>query len=314
MIDYVAPISKQTLKLSEQKYCTVAGECFPVINGIPRFVELDNYANAFGLQWKSFAKIQLDSHNGSSISKDRLERCLGFPINELKGKNVLEVGCGAGRFTEHLISGGGHVHSVDLSVAVEVNSDNMGNAADYRVAQANVYRLPFPEKAFDIVICLGVIQHTPSPEKTIECLWNMVKPGGLLVIDHYTFDWMYYTKPVMLYRFFLRRMKPARSKAIVEKLVKFFFPLHWKFRNNKVATVLLNRISPCYVYIRTFPNMDYDFHFHLTRLDTYDGLTDYYKHLRSKQQIENILKSLNPLTVDVWHGGNGVEARAIKSK
>ncbi|MCC7515536.1 MAG: hypothetical protein IT212_12675, partial [Bacteroidia bacterium] len=47
-------------------------------------------------------------------------------------------------------------------------------------------------------------------------------------------------------------------------------------------------------------------------LDTYDGLTDYYKHLRSKQQIENILNSLNPLKVDVWHGGNGVEARAIK--
>ena len=58
--------------------------------------------------------------------------------------------------------------------------------------------------------------------------------------------------------------------------------------------------------------MDYDFHFHLTRLDTYDGLTDYYKHLRSKQQIENILNSFNPLKVDVWHGGNGVEARAIK--
>ncbi|HNF32946.1 MAG TPA: methyltransferase domain-containing protein [Bacteroidia bacterium] len=312
MIDYVAPVSKQPLKLTEQKYCTVAGESFPVINEIPRFVELDNYANAFGLQWKSFAKIQLDSYNGSTISKDRLIRCLGMPLSEVKGKAILEVGSGAGRFTEHLVKAEAMVHSVDLSVAVEVNKENIGRCPNYQIAQADVYRLPYPENTFDIVLCLGVIQHTPSPEKTMQALWKMVKPGGLLVIDHYTFDWMYFIKPIMFYRFFLKRMNPKKAKNAVEKLVAFFFPLHWKYRTNKLMTLLLNRISPCYVYINTFGNMGYDFHFHLTRLDTYDGLTDYYKHLRSKQQIENILNSLNPLKVDVWHGGNGVEARAIK--
>lgn len=312
MIDFVAPDTKNALHVSGAQLISKKGETYPVIKGIPRFVPLDNYANAFGLQWKSFAKIQLDSFNGSTISKDRLVRCLGVPLSQLKGKSVLEVGCGAGRFTEHLVNAGAMVHSVDLSEAVEVNSSNIGQVSNHVVAQADVYHLPFPDNSFDYVVCLGVIQHTPSPEKTIQCLWQMVKPGGHLVIDHYTFDWMYLFKPILVYRYFLRRMNPVKSKEIVEKLVGFFFPLHWRFRNNRILTALLNRVSPCYVYIRTFPEMDYQFHFHLTRLDTYDGLTDYYKHLRNKSQIEQILFSLKPEKFEVWKGGNGIEARAKK--
>jgi 2-polyprenyl-3-methyl-5-hydroxy-6-metoxy-1,4-benzoquinol methylase len=312
MIDFVAPLTGNALHKEGEALISDKGESFPVIENIPRFTGLDNYANAFGLQWKSFAKIQLDSYNGSTISRDRLERCLGTPLEQLKDKNILEVGCGAGRFTEHLVKSGAHVHAVDLSMAVEVNAANIGNVSNYRVAQADVYKLPFPAESFDTVFCIGVIQHTPSPEKTIDHLWKMVKPGGWLIIDHYTFDWMYLLKPILFYRFFLKRMKPEKSKAIVERIVKFYFPLHWKYRNSRIATALLNRISPCYVYIKNFPAMDYDFHFNLTRLDTYDGLTDYYKHLRSKSEIEKILSAYKPHNLKVWKGGNGVEARCRK--
>ena len=58
--------------------------------------------------------------------------------------------------------------------------------------------------------------------------------------------------------------------------------------------------------------MDHDFHYELTRLDTYDGLTDYYKHLRSRKQIENKLKALDAKNIKVWKGGNGVEAMCNK--
>jgi len=312
LIPFVSPVTGAPLYAEGSRLLSGKGEEFPVTNGIPRFVNPDNYANAFGLQWKSFAKIQLDSYNKSHISKDRLERCLGSSVQALENKTVLEVGCGAGRFTEHLVAAGAQVHSVDLSAAVEVNRANIGSVPNHVVAQANVYHLPFPLKSFDCVVCLGVIQHTPDPEETIRALWGMVKPGGMLVIDHYTFDWMYYLKPILLYRFFLRRMKPEKSKKMVEKIVRFFFPLHWKYRNSGVMTILLNRISPCYVYIKTFPEMDYEFHFELSRLDTYDGLTDYYKHLRSAKQIKNTLQSLGAKEIYVAPGGNGIEARCRK--
>src|SRR2546422_729870 len=79
------------------------------------------------------------------------------------------------------------VSAVDLSAAaVETNRRNIGDRANYTIAQADIRALPFPAGAFDVVVCLGVLQHTPSPERSLAALWRMVAPGGLLVLDHYT--------------------------------------------------------------------------------------------------------------------------------
>jgi 2-polyprenyl-3-methyl-5-hydroxy-6-metoxy-1,4-benzoquinol methylase len=208
MIDFISPKSRQKLSRRNNELVSPSGESFPIVNEIPRFVQRSNYAQAFGLQWKAYAKTQLDSYSGTNLSGERVDRCLGSSKDSLRGKDVLEVGCGAGRFTELLVKGGGHVHSLDLSEAVEVNKENIGEVPNYLVAQASVYDMPFPDEAFDVVFCLGVVQHTPSSEKTIAALWQKVKPGGLLVIDHYKWRLGYYSTLTPIYRFFLKRMKP----------------------------------------------------------------------------------------------------------
>jgi hypothetical protein len=48
-----------------------------VLNGIPRFVPVKNYASSFGLQWNTFRATQLDSYTGLAISHDRLARIAG---------------------------------------------------------------------------------------------------------------------------------------------------------------------------------------------------------------------------------------------
>jgi 2-polyprenyl-3-methyl-5-hydroxy-6-metoxy-1,4-benzoquinol methylase len=312
MIKFTSPESGELLELKQDKLTGRSGHEYPVINGIPRFVSKENYASAFGLQWNTFRKTQLDSINRMDISRSRLERCLGQAIEELKGKSLLEVGCGAGRFTEILVPSGAEVHSVDLSNAVEANKENIGNASNFAIAQASVYALPFPDQAFDIVICLGVIQHTPSPEKTIESLWKKVKPGGFLVIDHYRWRLSYYSNLKPLYRQYLKRLKPEKSLKLVTKLTDFFFPLHWKWRNKKMLWWLLHRISPLIEYIHEYPEMSYQEHYELSKLDSYDSLTDYYKHLRTPGQIEKQMKQLGARNIWINVGGNGVEARGVK--
>jgi 2-polyprenyl-3-methyl-5-hydroxy-6-metoxy-1,4-benzoquinol methylase len=312
MVGFVSPVTGQLLREQNSQLVSDSGEKYPVVNGIPRFVPQDNYASAFGLQWKNFAKTQLDSVNGTHISQERLERCLGFPIEQLKDKSLLEVGSGAGRFTELFVKGGAHVHTVDLSVAVEVNKENMGNVSNYAVAQASVYELPFPKQSFDIVLCLGVIQHTPSSEKTIEALWQMVKPGGLLVIDHYIWRINYYFNPATYYRLVLKELKPETSKKIVDALVNFFFPFHWAFRNTPPLEWLLKRVSPLITFMRLYPQLSRQEHFEWARLDTNDSLTDYYKHLRTPREIRTELEKLGAKNIWINEGGNGVEARATK--
>jgi 2-polyprenyl-3-methyl-5-hydroxy-6-metoxy-1,4-benzoquinol methylase len=93
------------------------------VNSIPRFAEA-GYVQSFGLQWNEYRNTQLDSFNGTSISKNRLERLLGGPLNILKGKEILEAGCGAGLFTEVMLAAGANVFAVDLSQAVEANYAN----------------------------------------------------------------------------------------------------------------------------------------------------------------------------------------------
>jgi SAM-dependent methyltransferase len=290
------------------------GEQFPVVDGIPRFVASDGYAAAFGLEWKTHPLTQLDSVTGARISQERLERCLGRPVSELKGLSVLEAGCGAGRFTELLVKSGALVHALDRSVAVEANKGNIGQQPNYSVAQADLLHPPFPPASFDLVLCLGVLQHTPSPEASIRGLWQMVKPGGWLVIDHYTWSFSLVTKLAPLYRLFLKDMPPAKSKRITDRLVSIFFPLHWRVRNLRPAQMLLSRVSPCLVYLQAFPQLGREQHYEWCRLDTYDSLTDYYKHLRTTNQIRATLASLHAQDIWVSPGGNGVEARCRKSE
>ena len=312
LFPYSSPVSQKELNLAGECLVNSDGESFPVVNGIPRFVPQENYASAFGLQWQTYAKTQLDSFSKTSITQDRLERCLGMPISGLKDKSVLEVGAGAGRFTELLVKGGGLIHSIDLSVAVDVNKENIGNVSNYKIAQASVYDIPYANNLFDYVVCLGVIQHTPDSEKTIKCLAEKVKPGGMLVIDHYIWRVGYYSTLTPIFRAILKEMNPEKSQRIVNNLVDFFFPIHWKLKDKGIINWLVHRVSPLIVYIRDFPEQDRQFHYEWSKLDTYDQLTDYYKHLRSMNDIRKTLEGLNGKNIWMNKGGNGVEARCTK--
>jgi 2-polyprenyl-3-methyl-5-hydroxy-6-metoxy-1,4-benzoquinol methylase len=293
---------------------TCAGGCtIPIVNNIPRFVSSENYANAFGRQWNKFRKTQLDSHTGTTISRDRLERCLGGSLDVIKGKSVLEVGCGAGRFTEVMLKAGARVFACDLSTAVEANYENCRElSSDYFVCQADALKLPGAAGSFDFVVCLGVIQHTPSPEQTIAALARYVRPGGTLAIDHYPPDYPL-TRSRALTRKLLLKLPPRLAHQLALTLARALVPVHRLTWNNRRGVWRVRRWLA-----KHSPLVDYYGVFSITPellaewaiLDTHDTLTDYYKHLRSEAQIEQSLRACGFSRVQVWRGGNGVEARA----
>src|SRR3989454_2315832 len=165
---------------------------------------------------------------------------------------------------------------------------------------------------FDLVLCLGVLQHTPSPEDSILALWTMVKPGGQLVIDHYTWTLSRVTKLAPLYRVILKRLPPATAKRITDRLVDLFFPLHWALRHAHWAQMLLSRVSPCLAYCHFAPELTRAQHDDWCRLDTFDQLTDHYQHLRTTGQVRRALAARGADSVEVWRHGSVVEARCRK--
>jgi SAM-dependent methyltransferase len=308
MIPFISPLSGRPLQRIGDVLDDGFGDQFSVVDDIPRFVSSDNYARHFGLEWTIHARAQLDTI--VNASHERLERCLGVPLAQMCGKTVLEVGCGAGRFTELLVSAGALVHAIDLSAAVDVNRKNIGPQPNYVVAQADLRRSPFPPRSFDFVIALGVLQHTPSPENSVRALWTLVRPSGTLVMDHYTWTLSLATKLAPLYRLLIKRLPPDAARQRTDRLVELFFPLHWAVRRFYPAQMLLSRVSPCLFYFRAFPHLSKDQHRELCRLDTFDSLTDQYKHIRTRGEIRRLLANLPESEhVVTYRAGNGIEAR-----
>jgi 2-polyprenyl-3-methyl-5-hydroxy-6-metoxy-1,4-benzoquinol methylase len=307
--------SRKYKKKFEEKTNTLVCEDItaPVVDSIPRFVETGSYASLFGEQWKKYKKTQLDSYTGIPISQTRLFRCLGPLKDNLKGKLVLEAGCGAGRFTEVLLQQGATLVSADLSSAVEANKENFPLTDTHRIIQADINDMPFADGSFDIVLCIGVIQHTPIPEETIANLYKLVKPGGHLVIDHYTHDMgQFFVRTTSWYRRRLRKKPFEETLAATTKLVKRYLPWHKRFANNRVMRILLNRISPIDTYYQAYPELNDQLQYEWSLLDTHDSLTDWYKHLRTTKQISSVLKNLGAIEIWCEYGGNGVEARCQK--
>jgi 2-polyprenyl-3-methyl-5-hydroxy-6-metoxy-1,4-benzoquinol methylase len=310
--EFVCPEDADPLGYEDGALVCSANHRWAIKDGIPRFVPPQSYADAFGLQWKTFRRTQLDSFTKTTLSRDRAMRCLGSEVWQLlhdsKQCSVLEVGCGAGRFTEILLSTHACVTSVDLSSAVEANQENFPQDSRHRILQADVRRLPFAPGQFDVVFCLGVVQHTPDPEETIRKLYEHVKPGGWLVIDHYTPTLSEFTKSALLVRLFFRRVPPATSLRWTRTLVETLLPAHRVVRNRPIARTLLTRVSPILTYYHALPLCE-DLQRDWSLLDTYDSLTDRYKHFRTKSQLARYLRSLGADVDFCAYGGNGVEAR-----
>ena len=142
----------------------------------------DKYTDNFSNQWKDFNYVQVDSFNKTKISEDYLRDLLFNDLNQLKNKNILEIGCGAGRFTEHIVKYSSLCVSIDLSKSIYYNVSK--DSKNLILIKSDFLKLKVKKK-FDIVICRGVLQHTPDPDKSILKLFDFIDEEGLIFFDYY---------------------------------------------------------------------------------------------------------------------------------
>jgi len=126
------------------------------------------------------------------------------------------------------------------------------------------------------------------------------------------------THPAPIYRFFLKRFSrkyPKACLATIRSMVHILFPIHWAlWKIHPRLNWLLNRVSPMINYFSVLPDLDRQGHKEWSILDTHDSLADWYKHRRTKEQIERYLKKLNLVEVEASYNGNGVEARSQRPR
>ncbi len=117
-----------------------------------------------------------------------------------RGRDVLDVGCGAGTDLVRFARGGATVTGVDIAAsAIDLAKQNVaqqGIAADLRVADGE--RLPFPDGTFDVVFAHGVVQYTHDPRALVRECHRVLRPGGEAIFQVYNrISWLHALSKLM---------------------------------------------------------------------------------------------------------------------
>jgi 2-polyprenyl-3-methyl-5-hydroxy-6-metoxy-1,4-benzoquinol methylase/uncharacterized protein YbaR (Trm112 family) len=268
--------------------CRKCERIYPITNGIPRFVEPENYATSFGYQWNRFRLEQIDSNNGTTLSTERFFTETGWTKEWLKDKWVLDAGCGAGRFLDVAATSGSEVVGLDISSAIDAAKANLSGHQNVHFVQASIFEPPFRTGAFDGCYCIGVVQHTPDPQKAMRSLPRVLRKGGLIAITAYE------RKPwTKLYsKYLIRPLTKRLSKETLLASIKGSMPVLFPITNVLFRLPVAGRL-----FMFTIPVANYTNERALTKqqrydwaiLDTFDMLSPQYDQPQTQQEVEEAL-------------------------
>ncbi len=195
------------------------------------------------------------------------ERVLGALdlAGELKGKRVLDVGCGRGILACDAAKRGAHVVGIDISeAAVELAHELLsemdpGDAARVEIRLHDAKSLPFPPDTFDVVFMIDIWEHLHHHEieKVLREVKRVLRSGGRLIVHTGPNTWFYsYGYPItkFLARVILRRKLPEtlrkESDAVMHVNEQSPLSLFMALRDEGYRAKILPRsylvgINPC---------------------------------------------------------------------
>ena len=121
-------------------------------------------------------------HEINPLRLDWIDRLSGG----FHGKRVVDIGCGGGILTEAMAARGARVTGIDLSDkalgVARLHQLESGADVDYRLIAPEALASEAPG-TFDVVTCMEMLEHVPSPAAVIAAGAVLVKPGGVLALS-----------------------------------------------------------------------------------------------------------------------------------
>jgi SAM-dependent methyltransferase len=224
----------------------------------------------------------------------------------------LEAGSGSGRFTEHAASTGAMVISFDSSNAAEANYRNNGHLENILIVQASIYEMPFRSNYFDKILCIGVIQHTPDPQKAFLCLCEKIKPKGNIVIDVYKklpwwmriFETKYWVRPIT------KKIPSLGLYRFCERWVNLWWGMSG-FAVKLTGRRFLSWFLLIADYRGVYPLSD-EMQKEWSVLDSFDMLSPEYDFPQTLESVRSWFEKAKLIKVEVNYGYNGIEGRGTK--
>lgn len=268
--------------------CVQCGVSYPITAGIPRFISPDNYGSSFGYQWNRFRSQQIDSINGTEVSKKRFYSETGWTPESMRGKWILDAGCGAGRFLDVASNTDWEIVGVDISSATDAARATLIDRKNVHLVQATIYELPFRSESFDGCYSIGVIQHTPDPRRALAALPRVLKRGGRIAVT------MYERKPWTLFypKYMLRPISRRLDKRKLLHMIESSMPLLFPLTNVLFRLPLLGRVFAFAIPVANYVDeaaLSQKQRYEWAILDTFDMLSPEYDQPQTEREVVEVL-------------------------
>ena len=272
---------------------SLSGQRYPIVDGIPRFVDVEQYAASFGYEWNRWPRVQFESENvGTRMTGHTTrmwEAITALTEKQLDGKTIVEFGCGPGRFLDVVRRRGGRAVGIDLSLAVEAAGDNFAYDPNVLIVQGDILIPPFREQVFDGGFTIGVLHHTPNPLAGLKAMTPTIRSGGWVACSVYPKTGFYNYPSVARFRWLHNRLKSVlgyRPALLYSYLSSYVIaPLIAKGRQVRCLDRVLR-----YLERNWLVSLDYLPDVRWRLLDTFDAITPPIASTHNGEEVKGWMK------------------------
>ena len=172
---------------------------------------------------------------------DRFMRKNGAAYDEMyaliqpivRHKTVLELASGTGLIAKHIVNAAAHIEATDASAEMILEAKRDNQSAKLHFSVQDMFRLPYADESFDVVIVSNALHIVPQPEKSLAEIRRVLKDGGVLIAPTFTHAENSFSGKVRA--FFMKLAGfPLHSKWTSEEYLRFLWQNGWAVRKSAV--------------------------------------------------------------------------------
>lgn len=104
----------------------------------------------------------------------------------VKAKTVLEVATGTGLIAKSIMDAAAHIEATDASAKMILEAKRGNQSAKLHFSVQDMFRLPYAQKSFEVVIASNALHIVPHPEKALQEIRRVLKDDGVLIAPTFT--------------------------------------------------------------------------------------------------------------------------------
>ncbi len=122
------------------------------------------------------------------MRKDRAayEKMYGLIRPVVKGKTVLELATGTGLIAKNIVNAAAHIEASDTSAEMIREAKRRNHSAKLHFSVQDMFRLPYADKSFEVVIVSNALHIVPQPEKALAEIHRVLRDDGVLIAPTFT--------------------------------------------------------------------------------------------------------------------------------